>query len=677
MKIHSIKIKMLLPILFLAMVLIGLLLLMIYTKSVQEKSMKLQTDHYFEAISEVLNADRDIYQARLAQEKILSGEGAVDDNLADFTENAKQVKDRFALYRDYLAGYNELLSQFDSFDVAYDSWMSATQIALNSSTANIVLSDQFLVLDEQFMIIRKMLDDAGEELRVYIREMERQDVATSDIARYVEAITEVLNADRDLYQARLAQQKMVNNVGSLAENRITFEENARQTLRRFHAYRGYLTNEDHLTTPYNDFDILFNTWYQESEEFMNSSHADTIVQLPQQQQLSDQTFDNVRDLLDAAGEAVREHAKSSEKAMIARLNKFQNIAMIVIFIVFIGALMFAFYMTLRITKDIEGITLRIKEIAEGYGDLTQRIDSKAKDELGALASEFDLFVERLRTIIGSVQAQSSALGGMTNSLTSVSEKAGHITNALVDASDLIVSAANEMSMSTEQMEKSAKSTADEAAQSSKQTKQGIDAVNQSNQQIVNLAGGIDEAQERSNKLEESSTAITSVLEVIRKIAEQTNLLALNAAIEAARAGEQGRGFAVVADEVRTLATRTQDSTNEIETMIDALKSNVQASSHSIITSRNNVDATTDSFNSVVDILHILSTSFEEVQNMAQETSHATQEQATVSDSIMQSLMGLKEETSNIEEVSGLIDTHSREISELYEKLDEHVGSFKV
>jgi len=134
---------------------------------------------------------------------------------------------------------------------------------------------------------------------------------------------------------------------------------------------------------------------------------------------------------------------------------------------------------------------------------------------------------------------------------------------------------------------------------------------------------------------------------------------------------------VVADEVRTLATRTQDSTNEIEAMIDALRSNVQASSHSIVTSRNNVDATTDSFNSVVDILNLLSTSFEEVQSMAQQTSHATQEQATVSDSIMQSLMGLKEETSNIEEVSGLIDTHSREISELYEKLDEHVGSFKV
>lgn len=677
MNIHSIRIKMLLPILFLAVVLIGLLLLMTYTKSTQENSMKLQTNHYFEAISEVLNADRDIYQARLAQEKILSGEGTIADNSAVFTENAKQVKERFELYRNYLAGESELLKKFESFDGLYASWLSASQIALNSSTASVVLSEEFLQLDKQFMVIRKMLDEAGEELRIYIRKMESENIAISDIERYVEAISEVLNADRDLYQARLAQQKMVNKVGSLAENRAIFEENAQQTVRRFHAYRGYLSNEANLITPYNDFDILFNKWYQESKDFMNSSSANTIAQLPQQFQLSDQAFNSIRDLLDEAGETVRTHAKESEKAMIAKLDKFQYIAIVVIFVVFIASLIFAFYMTAHITKNIKGITRRIKEIAEGDGDLTQRIGSKANDELGDLACEFDLFVEQLRTIISSVQAQSSALGGMTSSLSDVSAKAGHITNALVDASDLIVSAANEMSMSNEQMAKSAKNTADEADQSSEQTKQGIDAVNRSNQQIINLRGGIDEALVRSDKLEESSAAIASVLEVIRKIAEQTNLLALNAAIEAARAGEQGRGFAVVADEVRTLATRTQDSTNEIETMIDALKTNVQASSHSILTSRRNVDATTDSFNTVVDIFNLLSTSFKEVQNMAQETSHATQEQSTVSESIMQNLMGLKEETSNIEEVSGLIDTHSRQISELYEKLDEHVGSFKV
>lgn len=677
MNLHSIKIKMLLPILFLAMVLIGLLLLMMHTKNVQEGSMKKQTEHYFEAISEVLNADRDLYQARLAQEKLISGEGTIAENRADFAENAQQVLDRFELYRGYLVDDSQLLTQFESFDHLYASWLSASQKVLHSANAGIVLSEDFLVLDRQFIVIREILDDAGEKLRIYIREMESENASIEDIERYVEAISEILNADRDIYQARLAQQKMVNNVGSLSENRQIFEENARQVLQRFHDYRSHLSNEPQLIRTYDNFDLLFNAWYQASEDFMDSPQADTLANLSQRFNLADKEFDTIRELLNVAGEVVRKHAKDSERNMNIQLAEFQNIAMVIIFVVFIGALIFGFYVTSSITKNIEGITLRIKEIAEGDGDLTQRIGSTARDELGSLANEFDLFVERLRTIIGSVQAQSNALGGMTNSLTSVSAKAGHITTALVEASDLIVSAANEMSMSNQQMAESAKNTADEADQSSEQTKQGINAVNTSNQQIIHLADGIDEALLRSDELEKSSAAIASVLEVIRKIAEQTNLLALNAAIEAARAGEQGRGFAVVADEVRTLATRTQDSTNEIESMIDELKKNVHASSNSILASRSNVDSTTDSFNSVVDIFALLSTSFEDVQNMAQETSQATQEQSIVSEGLMQNLTGLKEQTDNIEEVSGIIDTHSRQISELYKKLDEHVGSFKV
>lgn len=678
MRLHSIQIKMMLPIFILAIILAGLFVLMMLMTTIQKDAMKRQAEHYFEAISAVLNADRDIYQARLAQEKILSHEGTVSQNRAFFEENAQQVLERFHKYREYIADEPELVTPFKSFDQRYDEWMQASQNLLSSSEAGVKLSGEFINLDKKFQIIRNMLDTAGEHLREHTRKIEAIDSSTAkDIERYVESVTEVLNADRDLYQARLAQQKIINGVGDFEKNKAYFEKNAQQALRRFHSYRSYLSSEPELTKPYDDFDAIFNEWFQESKVFLASPQASKKAYLPKHFEFADKKFDEIRGLLDKAGELVRSRARQAEKQMIERINHYQSMAMIIIVIAFLVAASVGYLIPRQLTSHVENMARRIREIAEGDGDLTQRINSQSKDELGDLANEFDGFVERLRTIIRSVQTQSVSLGDMTTSLNDVSEKAGSITHALVSASDMIVSAGNEMSMSNQQMAEVAKNTADEADNSSQLTKQGMDAVRSSNQAIESLADDIGQALTHSNELEKSSEAIASVLEVIRKIAEQTNLLALNAAIEAARAGEQGRGFAVVADEVRTLATRTRESTNEIESMIEQLKANVHESSRSIKTSRSNVDNTIETFKEVAQIFDTLSSSFDKVQGMAEHTSHATQEQSTVAHSITENLLQLKDQTDGVEEVSGLIRTQSLQITELYQELNKHVASFKV
>ena len=314
MNIHSIRVKMLLPLVSLALVLIGIFVLLAYSESAQKHAMKEQIDSYFEAISEVLNADRDIYQARLAQEKSLSGHGTALDNKKVFLENAQQVKDRFALFRDSLADQPQLLAQFESFDQLHQSWLSSNQQLFVAPHTVILLSDELKHIDAQFSEIRNILDDAGDKLRQHLGQIEVDKSSIKDLERYVEAITEVLNADRDFYQARLALQKLINN-DDVAKNKLDFHENAKQVLQRFNSFRNFLSDLPELIKPYANFDLLFNQWYQQSEVFIASYVENSQSQAQQGETSTDQAFKAVRNQLDMAGEVVRQHARDSEKLM--------------------------------------------------------------------------------------------------------------------------------------------------------------------------------------------------------------------------------------------------------------------------------------------------------------------------------------------------------------------------
>ncbi|WP_037439155.1 methyl-accepting chemotaxis protein [Shewanella mangrovi] len=665
---------MILPIAFLALILIALFSFMVIMSLVQSNAMKRQAENYFEAIAVVLNADRDIYQARIAQERLINGEGARDANQQDFDDNADQVYQRFHKYLDYLADEPEVTAPFANFNTLYHEWLQASAKVMDSAHVSVKLTQELQAGDDEFQQIRNMLDKAGESLRTHTQDVEKD--KTADISQYVEAMAEVLNADRDIYQARLALQKLVHHVGDFEQNQTFFDENAKQVLQRFHNYRSYLIREPALVAPYDGFDTLYNQWYQKCQALLASPQARTQQSLPADLHTMETKFAAIRGVLDKAGEAAREHARVMKDEVHKNVAYYQNVAMVIICVAFILALIVGYLVPLKLTREVEHITQRIKEIAAGDGDLTQRIGSKGKDELGDLAREFDGFVEHLRCIVGNIQQNSSALGGTTFELNKVSVQAGQIISGLVQASEAIVSAGSEMNMSNQHMAELAKSTADETNNSSLLTQNGVKAVTTSNRAIDSLVQDIEVALERANVLEQSSAAIASVLEVIRKIAEQTNLLALNAAIEAARAGEQGRGFAVVADEVRVLATRTQSSTDEIETMIERLKTSVTEAAQAIRNSRNNANTTVANFEEVMRIFDCLSESFDKVQEMAAQTAQATQEQSTVANHINQNLVALKEQTDGVNEMAEQVQQQSVQISDLYQALNRQVDSFK-
>jgi Methyl-accepting chemotaxis protein len=492
---------------------------------------------------------------------------------------------------------------------------------------------------------------------------------------YFGAVSVVLNADRDFYQARLAMEQIVAKQGNFDELYAEFDENAQQVIDRFNLYRDHVGDFPELYQDFQNFDSLFSEWRSQSAALLKSSQSG--IDVTDELASSDKKFSDLRGILDKAGEVVGLHAKQDGKEIQDLVNSREMLSIVAIAITLVIVFLFGLIVPKQIAGRANGLAVRIREIAEGDGDLTQRINSSAKDELGDLANEFDNFVERLRGIITTIQTQAHSLGGMTGELNSASSRTAGVTEALVNASNSIVSAGHEMSMANQQMSDVASETASESQNSNQLAEQGITAVNGSNSAIRRLVLDIDDALTRSDELQKSSEAIASVLEVIRNIAEQTNLLALNAAIEAARAGEQGRGFAVVADEVRTLATRTQDSTNEIESMIEQLKVNVSESSKAIQNSRSNADKTVSNFDEVIRIFGSLQESFGKVQEMAAQTAQATQEQAIVSNDINENLNSLKGQSDEVQSVADVIQTQSTQISDLYQALNVQVGSFKV
>ena len=447
MRINSIRTKVILPIAFLALILAGLLVAIASITYIQDNAMKRQTETFFEAVTVILNADRDIYQARIALENLLSATGDSETNKAEFLENAEQVKDRFKKYLIYLTDEEALLAKHDSFSnfmPLYNEWVNHSKTLIDTNHSQGKMQSDLNKSEPEFIKIREMMDQAGEELRAYTNKQQQDKVGAERLGRYVEAISEILNADRDIYQARLAKQKIVNQHGDLAQNQKIFEENAAQVIRRFHSYRSYLIDEPQLTQKYANFDQLYQQWYEQSKALIYSTPAKQVALIDNNLAKADKSFNELRNILDIAGEEARTHARAVKQDVQQSIQLFEKIVFIVIIIAFIVALGVGYYIPKKLTDNINNITLRIKEIAAGDGDLTQRINTTSHDELADLSNEFDNFLSHLQTIIKNIQQQSSQLGAVTGDLNDVSDTAMEVTQKLANASESIVSAGHEM-----------------------------------------------------------------------------------------------------------------------------------------------------------------------------------------------------------------------------------------
>ncbi|WP_147473361.1 methyl-accepting chemotaxis protein, partial [Pseudomonas coronafaciens] len=330
-----------------------------------------------------------------------------------------------------------------------------------------------------------------------------------------------------------------------------------------------------------------------------------------------------------------------------------------------------------IVRPLKAAVGAMADIASGESDLTRTLETHGKDEITELGMHFNAFVAKLRNVVSLLQNSSMALGIAASESGSNAEQAQNRSLQQSQQMDLVATAVNEVTYGVQDVAKNAEHAASEMRDAESRAQQGQINIDNSLRQIEHLSGTIGQAVDVMHNLSSESTKIGSVLEVISSIADQTNLLALNAAIEAARAGEQGRGFAVVADEVRLLAQRTQKSTAEIQAIIERLQTYSDAAVKVIGDSSRSSQLTIEQANQAGQSLTSISQALRNLNSLNASIASATLQQTHVVDDINQNVTQaaqLSQSTAMAAEQSTSASQHLRELSE---ELSALLKQFKV
>ncbi|HHX8335307.1 TPA: methyl-accepting chemotaxis protein [Vibrio diabolicus] len=369
-------------------------------------------------------------------------------------------------------------------------------------------------------------------------------------------------------------------------------------------------------------------------------------------------------------------AEVPEKEPFSAINSSRNrIIVWTLAIVFvIGCL--SIWLSSTITNPIRQLAVLFSDLGSGDANLNHRLEVRGNDELAQLSEGFNSFIGKIHASIQGVADTSKELQVTASSVASQANLSSESSGNQHEQSLIAASAITQVSETINDVAHSAIQASDEMLAVQEQTTIGCEVVNQAIGNIEQLDSNVESVAQLIDFLNDNSDSIGSILDVIRGISEQTNLLALNAAIEAARAGEHGRGFAVVADEVRTLATRTADSTEEIQEMIDQLQSGTKRAVQAVTQSRELTSVSVADIDAAKNALLSIAERISKVSDVNAQVATTTEEQSIVVKDISQSVADMKTSSQSSADIASALAQSSQELTALSKRMDAMVSAFK-
>ena len=455
---------------------------------------------------------------------------------------------------------------------------------------------------------------------------------------YYVAIDLVLNADRDLYQAHLAE-RTIATTGYQDELQASYAENIGQVKTRLNK-AAELDIEGSIKKDIDLFLLALVNWERGTGQLINQVRAGSMnlsaSSRSSQKELADQ-FSAARDILDRVGESIKSNSYLLKAEIKASTESALINSMILAGIVIAIAAFSIWVLPNAISSSTQRLQAALSEISSGEGDLTNRIRIDSQDELGVISRTFNTFLETLQNLIKSIINSSDLINKNTDQMESLSEENNKNSADLVDQIGVMGAAMTQMSKAIAEVAHNTENVSEQTSSADQDAKKVATIF----KGAINDIGALCDDAERSvmaiERLKEQAVSIASVVGVIKGIAEQTNLLALNAAIEAARAGEQGRGFAVVADEVRSLASKTQESTEDINNIIVSLQ-----------------DGVTEVVDSMAVVQHNAKNTVSTAENAEQSLSDVVGRLSVIRDGAIQVAAAIEQQSMTINDINGNI-----------------------